>query len=165
LEAGERSVCIELIRCNGHPNVQLTHGSTLELTSSDVLTTRGDCVACVSCRLRGRCLARRGLGKLMIAALGLEPPYVATSVVDGIAAGNARPERMVVRRSSHPVDTLLASASRPAAGLPGGLRRLLASSFTRCLALLVVLEVEPEDVLAGSIVEDTGDSEESEARG
>lgn len=149
--------CIELYRCRGHPNVQLVHDTTLELTSEDRLTPRGDCIACVSCRGEGKCLSRKGLGKLFIAALGLEEPHYAGIVVDGIAPGAARVERMVARKSRHGGDTILAEASRAASDAGRPLRKLLASSFTRCYALFVVLDINPEDVLTGRVVEDTGD--------
>ena len=151
------AACIELYQCRGHPNVQLAHDTTLELTSESRLTPRGDCIACISCRGEGRCLSRKGLGKLFIAALGLEEPHYAGIVIDGIAPGAARMERMIVRKSRHGSDTLLAEASRAASGVGHPLRRLLASSFTRCYALFVVLDVNPKDVLAGRVVKDAGD--------
>jgi len=38
----------EVIHCRGHENVKATHRSTLEITTEDFLTPRGDCIICVS---------------------------------------------------------------------------------------------------------------------
>ena len=155
-------VCMELIRCRGHPNVQLAHPSTLELDRRGRLTPRGDCVACVSCRGGGRCAAKRGLAAMYFAVLALEPPFYAGFRVFGVSPGRPVGERMVVRRSLHPADSVMVAASTPARGVPGEARRLLASSFSRCLVLHVVLDVDAEDVLAGGVVEnpeDPGDAE------
>ncbi|WP_456423593.1 DUF371 domain-containing protein [Thermococcus sp.] len=38
----------EVIHCKGHKNVRATHRSTLEITTEDFLTPRGDCIICVS---------------------------------------------------------------------------------------------------------------------
>ncbi|WP_099212191.1 DUF371 domain-containing protein [Thermococcus henrietii] len=38
----------EVIHCRGHENVRATHRSTLEITTEDFLTPRGDCIICVS---------------------------------------------------------------------------------------------------------------------
>ena len=38
----------EVIHCKGHRNVRAIHRSTLEITTENFLTPRGDCIICVS---------------------------------------------------------------------------------------------------------------------
>ena len=121
--------------------MQLTHRSTFELEEGDRLGVRGDCVACIDCQGGDgarRCATLPGLAKLFIVALQLHPPRVEGAVVDGLSPAR-EPERLIVRRSCYRSRSLIVGASRAAAQLPQELRRLLASGFTRCLALLVVL--------------------------
>jgi len=165
----EAGVCVELLKCRGHPNVQLTHRTTFELEAAERLTPRGDCVACVSCRGGGGCGAE-GPGVLFIAAFGLEEPYVATARVYGWSLPMPRGGRMVVRKSGERRNSLMVHASASAAELPAELRRLLSSSFTRCYVLRVTLtglgdEVDAVDVLPGGVVEDPGDGGGAEALG
>ncbi len=162
-------VCFELLRCRGHPNVQLAHRSTFELEAGERLTPRGDCVACVSCRGGGGCEAE-GPGVLFIAAFGLEEPYVATARVYGWSLPRPPGGRMVVRKSGERRNSLMIRASASAAELPDALRRLLSSSFARCFVLRVTLaglgdEVDPVDVLPGGVVEDPGDAGDAEPGG
>ncbi|WP_168371200.1 DUF371 domain-containing protein [Pyrodictium occultum] len=152
--------CIRLLRCRGHPNVQLAHPSTLELEREPRLTPRGDCVACVSCQgsIAG-CSSGKGLAALYIAALSLHPPGAAGAVVEGLSPA-AEPGRLIARRSCHRRDSVVIAADKAARDLPEGLRRLLASSYTRCLALYVVFtpdgDVDTVYELAGCVVEDPG---------
>ncbi len=107
---------------------------------------------------------------MFIAAFSLEEPYVATARVYGWSLPRPSGGRMIVRRSGERRNSLMIRASASAAELPGGLRRLLSSSFTRCFVLRVTLaglgdEVDAVDVLPGGVVEDAGDSGDAEARG
>jgi len=155
-------VCLSLFRCHGHPNVQLSHPTTLELERSGRLTPRGDCIACVDCRGDAGCASRRGLAALYVAALGLPAGYAGFRVY-GVSPGVELGDRLVVRKSLHTRDSLIVAASLAAADVGDSVRRLLASSFTRCLALHVVFEidVDPEDVLAGRVVKNPTDSGDS----
>jgi len=152
-------VCLELLRCHGHPNVQLQHGSTLELDASPRLTPRGDCVACVGCRGEGKCAERPGLAAFYLAVFSLEDPIYAGLRIYGFSPGVSPTGRMVIRKSLHRRDSVIIGASLAARDVPSLVRRLLASSFARCLALHVVLEldVEAEDILPRSVVEDPHD--------
>ncbi|OWJ55203.1 hypothetical protein Pdsh_04015 [Pyrodictium delaneyi] len=154
-------MCIKLLQCRGHPNVQLSHPSTLELEKEASLTPRGDCIACVSCKGDlGECVEEKGLAALYIAALSFFPPGVASTIVSGLSPA-ARPRRLIARRSCHRVDSIVIAANRAAADVPENLRRLLMSSYTRCLALYLVLA--PDDNVdtvyesVGCIVEDMSD--------
>ena len=154
-------VCIALLRCRGHPNVQAHHRSTLELEEESRLTVRGDCVVCVSCQgsdVARECSSMKGLGKLVIAALRPYPPGVEAAGVDGYTPGQ-RPGRLIARRGCHLSNSILVGASHSAGSLPPRLRRSLSSGFTRCLALLVSYrpegvdeDVHPVDALPGCVV-------------
>jgi len=39
---------IEVVRAKGHVNVKATHGTTLEVTTENYLTSRGDCIIAVN---------------------------------------------------------------------------------------------------------------------
>ena len=154
-------ICVKLLRCRGHPNVQLAHRSTLELEKESSLTPRGDCIACVSCRGSPEdCARSKGLAALYVAALSLFPPGVAGTVVSGVSPAS-EPGRLIARRSCHRADSILVAADKAAAEAPETLRRLLASSYTRCLALYLVFapddDVDTVYESVGCIVEDVGD--------
>ncbi|ABM80155.1 DUF371 domain-containing protein [Hyperthermus butylicus] len=135
----ELGTCIAVVRCRGHPNVQLAHESTLELEERSVLTPRGDCIACISCsggeELRS-CATRRGLAVLIIFAA--EPGgSVASFAVYGLSPGS-RPGRLVARRSCHTADSIVVAGSAAAADAPRRLARILSSGFARCYAVYTV---------------------------
>ncbi len=43
-EATGKKTCTEVIHCQGHRNVTALHQTTLEITTEDHLTSRGDCI-------------------------------------------------------------------------------------------------------------------------
>ena len=47
MEGRRNAILLKLVRCRGHPDVQLLHKSTLEFTPDKVVTIRGDCIFCV----------------------------------------------------------------------------------------------------------------------
>ncbi|NOZ89550.1 MAG: DUF371 domain-containing protein [Crenarchaeota archaeon] len=154
-----------LLRCRGHPNVQLAHASTLELEAGERLTIRGDCVACVACRGPlgevEEAASRRGLAKLFIAAWHPWPPRVEAAVVDGLSPAERPQGRLVVRRSCHRRGSVMVAASASASTLPRGLASLLSSGYSVCYALLVYYtpqgaeaEVDAVYEAAGCVVED-----------
>lgn len=157
-------VCVALLRCRGHPNVQLYHESTLELEKEARLTIRGDCIACIGCRDGGEaeCASRRGLAKLYIAAFNsfyAASGKVGVVAIDGLAPG-VKPGRSIVRKSCYAQDSLVLRASVSARDLPASIKSLLQSSFTRCTALYIVftpasINVDSIYELSGCIVENT----------
>ncbi len=141
--------------------MQLTHETTLELDRGEKLTPRGDCIACVSCRGEP-CSLTGGYASLYIAILAPFPPYVAVYRLHGLAPRRpARGERMVARKSMYEGDSILIAAGGAARDAPEAFRRLAASSFSRCLVLHATYspdsDVDPVDVLPGSVVKHPGD--------
>jgi hypothetical protein len=133
-------VCIDLYKCRGHLNVAADHKSTFELERDARLGVRGDCVVCVGCSSRkdGGCASLKGLAALYLVALQLWPPKVVWVPVYGSSPGS-KPSRFIVRKSGHRENSLIVEATKASADLPQEVREALASPFTKCLALHVVL--------------------------
>jgi hypothetical protein len=135
--------CTAVLECRGHPNVALRHETTLEFEESSVLTPRGDCIACISCRggdgVRG-CAALRGYALAYIVAFN---PWdgVEQFSIYGFSPGQ-KPRRLIVRKSEHVKDSIIVRASASASELPRRLVELLRSPFTRCMVLYAVLPLE-----------------------
>ena len=170
------TVRLVLLRCRGHPDVQLYHSSTLEIETEERLTVRGDCIACVSCRgdveRLEEAASGKGLGKLVLAALFPWPPRLAWGVVDGLLPGERPGGRLVARKSCHRRGSLLVAASRSAAELPRELALTLSSGFARCLAVYASFtpegfeeEVDAVYEAAGCVVENPEGSEGGSPRG
>jgi len=158
-------LALALSKCKGHPNIQASHPTTLELEEEPFLTIRGDCIVCVECtdadELR-RLATRRGLAKLFIVAMNpFLSPYIAYAIVDGFLPAK-QPRRLIVRKSAHRENSVIICSSLSASELPSDLRRLLRSNYTKCYALLVSStlggNVDAVYELAGCIVKDTSSS-------
>ncbi len=137
---GDQPPCISRLSCRGHPNVQLAHETTFELESRDVLTPRGDCIACISCEgVEGvsDCAGREGLAVLYIVAAN---PWdgLAAARVYGLSPGR-KPSRLVARKSMHRVDSIIVGSNVAARELAELLGELPKSPFTRCFVLYAVL--------------------------
>ncbi len=154
---------LALSRCKGHPNIQASHPTTLELEEESFLTIRGDCIVCIECtgadKLR-RLAAGKGLAKLFIVAVNpFLSPYIAYAIVDGFLPAK-KPKRLIVRKSAHRENSVMVCSSLGASELPIGLRKMLRSSYTKCYALIAFStpgdNVDTIYELAGCIVKDAG---------
>ncbi len=152
-----------MLRCRGHPNVQAAHPTTLELEEESFLTIRGDCIVCVKCKGAGKLrelAAEKGLAKLFIIAINpFLSPYIAYAIIDGFFPAKY-PERLIVRKSLRRENSISICSSLSASELPGSLRRLLKSSYTKCYVLVASStlgdNVDTVYELARCIVKDTG---------
>jgi len=154
-------LALTLLRCRGHPDVQVSHPTTLELEEESFLTIRGDCIVCIECtgadELR-KLAAGKGLVKLFIVAMNpFLSPYIAYAIVDGFLPAK-QPKRLIVRKSTHRENSVIICSSLSALELPSDLRKLLRSNYTKCYALLVSStlggDVDAVYELAGCIVKD-----------
>ena len=151
-----------LLRCRGHPNIQASHPSTLELEEESFLTIRGDCIVCIECtgadELR-RLATGKGLAKLFIVAMNpFLSPYIAYAIVDGFLPAK-QPKRLIARKSAHRENSVIICSSLSASELPSDLRKLLRSNYTKCYALLVSStlsdNIDAVYELVGCVVKDT----------
>ncbi len=154
-------MALTLLRCRGHPNIQASHPTTLELEEEPFLTIRGDCIVCIECtgaeELR-RLTTGKGLAKLFIVAMNtFLSPYIAYTIIDGFLPAK-RPKRLIVRKSAHRENSVIICSSLSASELPSDLRKLLRSNYTKCYALLVSStlsdNIDAVYELAGCIVKD-----------
>jgi hypothetical protein len=121
------SICSELVRFRGHPEVRATHMTTIELTTRDHLTPRGNCIVGVSAN---RALA--GLAEDFKRALRARVRITFVIEADGVsfsfrAMGDPElkltsPTDMVIRKSDYICGRTLAIGSEAAAiDIPRGL--------------------------------------------
>ena len=99
--------CYELVKARGHPNIQATHRTTIEVTKNSHLTLRGDCIIGVSADRGARDLSsefkeylknNRSILLVILEANGLEDYVLAQGHVDLVLSdGN----KIVLRRSSY----------------------------------------------------------------
>jgi len=136
----------EVIHCRGHGNVKATHRSTLEITTEDFLTPRGDCIICVSADkalidlneefkevLRGgaKLLVRIRVGKLVDEVIAYGSPEL--SLKSDVS--------MVIRKSDY-VDgrTLAIRANKSARDINRELVELLKDPRTEAVVELIIVE-------------------------
>jgi hypothetical protein len=142
-QTSDRLPCLAVLKCRGHPNVTLTHETTLEFEETDILTPRGDCIACVSCSggegVR-ECAKLSGLALVYLVAVNpWEEPH--SFNIYGFSP-ESRPLRLIVRKSEYKAESIIVKSSAAAADVPRGLAETLKSPFTRCFTLYAVLPVE-----------------------
>jgi hypothetical protein len=114
----------EIIFAKGHRNVLAIHPTTLELTKSDKLSRRGDCIIAVSANKAPLNLSAEFIEKLRRENARLTILIEAGGIVETVNAyGTARltlvhPTEMVVRKSSYVcARTLAVKADKAAADL------------------------------------------------
>ena len=129
---------VVLVVCRGHPNVQLLHETTLEATVEPRLTPRGDCIACVSAKVKihGPC---RGLARGFILVYNFDGK-AAVARFTGTAGDCRKP---IIRRSSFCRDALVCNASLSARSIHG-LAKLLQSPFARAVIVVEFYEAGAE---------------------
>jgi len=113
-------ICRELVRFRGHPEVRASHRTTLELTTHDHLTPRGDCIIGVSADK-----GPAGLSESFRRALRASVRITFIIEVDGVsfsfrAMGDPElrltsPAEMVIRKSDYVCGRTLAVRSEAAA--------------------------------------------------
>ncbi|MET1101854.1 MAG: DUF371 domain-containing protein [Pyrodictiaceae archaeon] len=126
--------------CRGHPNILANHEGTLEITSDNFLTPRGECIIGIAAKyLGGEGKDSKGaFSKLIIIALPLLPREPMLEKVYGLSSGMANPNarRLIVRKSAYIDDkTIMVSATKAASDLNKKFKEAMRSPFTRCLIL------------------------------
>jgi hypothetical protein len=136
----------EVIRCRGHENVKATHRSTLEITTEDFLTPRGDCIICVSADKALKDLSEEFKEALQRGAKLLMRIRVGELVDEVVAYGDPRlildhDYSMVIRKSSY-IDgrTLAVRANKAARDIKRELVELLKNPQTEAVIELVIDE-------------------------
>ncbi|WP_297550678.1 DUF371 domain-containing protein [Thermococcus sp.] len=137
---------VEIIHCRGHENVRATHRSTLEITTEDFLTPRGDCIICVSAdkalkdlREEFKEALKRGAKlKIVIRAGDVEDEVTAYGSPD---LKLESPISMVIRKSDY-IDgrTLAIRANKSARDLKRELVELLQNPETEVTVELIIDE-------------------------
>lgn len=116
----------------GHPQVSATHPTTLEITTDDYLTSRGDCIVAVRAThgLRGfppklkEALSKDDRRAVLTIRVGRQAFQVVGKGSNGLTFQH--PREIVVRKSGFVSDrTLLVSADKAAKDIPRSLVRLL----------------------------------------
>ncbi|WP_297062651.1 DUF371 domain-containing protein [Thermococcus sp.] len=137
---------METIHCRGHKNVRATHRSTLEITTEDFLTPRGDCIICVSADKALKDLSEEFKEALRKGAK-LRVVIRAGDVEDEVIAHGSPELRlessvsMVIRKSDY-IDgrTLAIRANKSAKGLKRELVELLKNPKTKVTVELIIEE-------------------------
>ncbi len=116
----------------GHPQVSATHPTTLEVTTDDYVTSRGDCIVAVRAtrglrelpaRIRETLSGDRGRAELEI-RVGAQSFQVMGRGSEALTFRH--PREIVVRKSGFVSDrTLLVSADKAAKDIPRSMVRLL----------------------------------------
>ena len=80
MEGRRNTICIEVATCRGHPNVQLTHESTLEFSPETFLGVRGDCILCIELGSRvllpGNCSTGLSKVRVLLEIIVVPPPWI-----------------------------------------------------------------------------------------
>ena len=136
----------EVIHCKGHKNVRATHRSTLEITTEDFLTPRGDCIICVSADKALKDLSeefkealRKGSKlRIVIKAGNLRDELIAHGSPE---LKLESPVSMVIRKSDY-IDgrTLAIRANKSARDLRRELVELLKNPETEAVVELIIEE-------------------------
>ncbi len=137
---------METIHCRGHKNVRATHRSTLEITTEDFLTPRGDCIICVSADKALKDLSEEFKEALRKGAK-LRVVIRAGDVEDEVIAHGSPELRlessvsMVIRKSDY-IDgrTLAIRANKSARDLKRELVELLKNPKTKVTVELIIEE-------------------------
>lgn len=149
-------ICIDVIKCRGHPNIQATHSSTLEFEEKESLTPRGDCIVCISCSkiTTNNCHLYPGYAKVLLIAMQPLPPAISSLEIHGRPSLD-KTRRLIIRKSTERKNALLIQASKAARDIPLTMKKLLQSPFTNCIALYASLNlrIDSKDVLPRSIIE------------
>jgi len=134
----------EVIHCRGHENVKATHRSTLEITTEDFLTPRGDCIICVSADKALSDLSE-DFKKALRKGARLRVVIRAGDLADELTAYGSpelkleSPVSMVIRKSNY-VDgrTLAIRADKSAKDIKRELVELLRNPETRVTVELII---------------------------
>ncbi|MFZ8789592.1 MAG: DUF371 domain-containing protein [Acidilobaceae archaeon] len=132
-----------VFRARGHNNIRATHRSTMEVTTEDYLTPRGDCIVGVSAEISPARLPRElkevisSDGSIVVAVL------CSSGLCDSVVGrGSSRmtlsdDRRMVFRRSSYVgPETVMVSASKAAVDLSRDIVKALKSGNDLVVVLL-----------------------------
>ncbi len=148
-------VCIAVGWGTGHPNITLRHKSTLEFTSEDRLTPRGDCIACTSfdttiftkCIQLSQCPCRIARAVIaVVTVLGERGKAVLCGIP--VLEGGVKTRAVARKTSSRVEGTVLVSATHSASDLKR-IARSLSSSFAKCIVLYSVACVSGVEEGAG----------------
>ncbi len=130
---------MRITRCRGHPNVQLTHRGTLEISCDSYLTVRGDCILCISAEtLLKQCFSPDLDAGATIDVIILPPPWssLKTKKVRIYCKKLCNIRGSVLRKSTHCDDRTLAILCSVAAADIKGIRDVLADPFSKALILV-----------------------------
>ncbi|AEM37979.1 protein of unknown function DUF371 [Pyrolobus fumarii 1A] len=119
--------------CRGAMNIQASHSSTLEFSSENMVTVRGDCIVCIGLKIGLHKWCEEG--KACIEIIVMPPPWRGDKpkriVIKCLYAGPARSNNLVARRSEYVDSRTLASQCNMAADdIPNDTKRVLADPFT-----------------------------------
>lgn len=140
----QRRVLVERVEFRGHPMVLALHPTTIEVTTEDRLTGKGDCIVGVGSRV-----GCSGLNGVVRAALARDEARVVLTFVVGRyefvvnARGDSRltlshPHDIVIRKSEFISDrTLAVGASAAAKDMPRGMVRALSEGTSGYLEIRV----------------------------
>jgi len=143
----------EVITCRGHPNVLAKHRSTLEVTTENFLTLRGDCIICVEADKSASSLSSEvkevlrseGYGYLLVSTQNF------TELVKGRGSAGltmTSTVKMIVRKSSFISDaTILIKADKSAGDLNRDLVRELRGGVVRVFLVASDLPLSNDEVL------------------
>lgn len=135
----------EIFYAHGHPNISATHKTTLEITSDEDLTPRGDCIVAVG--------STKGFGQLseqFKELAGRENSVITmfirvddqTEIVRGFGSPKltfSHPRDLVVRKSSYCCDrTVMIRANKAAIDLSRKMVELLKNPAKRVKIVLTV---------------------------
>ncbi len=121
-----------LFHASGHPAIRSTHPTTLEITTEERLTRRGDCIIAVNAS-KGLADLPREIRKTLSTAGGMARMTLVVGAhrfaVEGRGAmglSHSHPTDIVVRKSGFVSDrTLMVKADKAAADIPRGMVQLL----------------------------------------
>lgn len=128
----ERPVLLERVSFRGHPMVLALHPTTIEITTEDHLSRRGDCIVgvaaekgCAGLGAETREALRRSDARVSIRIVVAERSFELSARGDpGLTL--AHPQDMVIRKSGFVSDrTLALGASAAARDIPRGMVSLL----------------------------------------
>ena len=106
MERGRDNICVIFMMCRGHPNVQLTHETTLEFSPEEILGIRGDCILCIELSTRVHipnvCDTSQN-NKVIVEIIVVPPPWSSSKIqkAEIVCRSLCSLKGYVLRKSTH----------------------------------------------------------------